>query len=202
MLQAVMESQGSLWSMTSVPSWWRSQSSTCRSGSFLSGFVASSVGFSPPQVNGLSLKSAHIVSGYSISHFRKKDVILYFAIWPDLHRFANALFQNVKRTWLIFHLKLMLNLVLFFRHDPWYSRILGRGGLLSFSHGSLQPTKGKVAAPWSYLSVDSTSITTTFSCSLFPGSSWEWASQQWKPEQWKPVLVRNTIVPLQHIIMA
>lgn len=167
MLQAVMESQGSLWSMTSARSWWRSRSSTCRSGSFLSGFVASSVGFSPPQVNGLSLKSAQIVSGYSFSHFRKKEVVLYFTTWPDLHRFAHALFQNVKRTWWIFHLKLMLNLVLSFRHDPWDSRILGWGRLLSFSNGSLQTANGKVAAPSSCFSVDSTSITTAFSCSLF-----------------------------------
>lgn len=96
---------------------------------------------------------------------------------------AYAHFQTVKRTYFIFYLKRMFNLVLFSRHDPWNSRILSWGHLLSISNGSLQATEGKVAAPRSYFSVVLTSITTAFSSSPFPGSYWEWASQQWKPEQ-------------------
>lgn len=99
MLLAVMESQGSSWSMTSAHSWWRSQSSTCLSGSFLSGFVASSAGFSPPQVDGLSLKNTQTLSGYSIRHYRKKETILYFTIWPDLHRFGEKGLMHIFRLW-------------------------------------------------------------------------------------------------------
>lgn len=173
-----MESQGSLWSMTSVHSWWRSQSSTCLSGSFLSGFVASWAGFSPLQVDGPSLENTRTVFGYSVITCQKERNNTWFyhmTLFTGLVKRAYAPFQTVRRTYWI--------MCFFSRHDPWCGRLFSWGHLLPFSNGSLQTTEGKVAAPWSCFSVVLASIMAAFSCPPFPGSSWEWASQQWQAER-------------------